>query len=234
MYAKLEGSNWVWSLLLSYFLFLGPFFLVSTSHPFISAAKCKTCLPLSIRERCLVAFFRGVEIQSYAVTNRVWNNVADGNVPQLCCGCIQLVDGSSFRHGHRDSAHSHPRSVLCLNTQPAVWLLRRLLCAAVSFPLNVIGGISGRNFSTPLDAPCRTTKIPREIPPVPWYPTIDASRCLGCPHLRCCCIAVVRCRLLFGKRYHTSAAMQAPTRALPSHHGRLPSFQVLSCGFPAW
>ena len=28
MYAKLEGSNWVWSLLLSYFLFLGPFFLV--------------------------------------------------------------------------------------------------------------------------------------------------------------------------------------------------------------
>ena len=50
------------------------------------------------------------------------------------------------------------------------WLTHCLIFnfAKVSFPLNVIGGISGRNFSTPLDAPCRTTKIPREIPPVPW------------------------------------------------------------------
>jgi hypothetical protein len=29
----------------------------------------------------------------------------------------------------------------------------------VSFPLNVIGGISGRNFSSPLDTPCRTNKV---------------------------------------------------------------------------
>jgi hypothetical protein len=42
MYAKLEGSNWVWSLLLSYFLFLGPFFLVSAS--FLSTIQ-PTALP---------------------------------------------------------------------------------------------------------------------------------------------------------------------------------------------
>mmetsp|Transcript_60589 Transcript_60589/g.126848 ORF Transcript_60589/g.126848 Transcript_60589/m.126848 type:complete len:209 (+) Transcript_60589:918-1544(+) len=35
----------------------------------------------------------------------------DGNVPQLCCGGVQFIDGSSVRNGHRDSAHSHPREL---------------------------------------------------------------------------------------------------------------------------
>lgn len=35
----------------------------------------------------------------------------------------------------------------------------------------VIGGIIGRNLAKGKDlcAPCRTNKIPREIPPIPWY-----------------------------------------------------------------
>ena len=33
----------------------------------------------------------------------------------------------------------------------------------------VVGGIAGRNLATPFEAPCRTTKVPREIPPLPWY-----------------------------------------------------------------
>lgn len=45
-----------------------------------------------------------------------------------------------------------------------IWVL-------VSMPLTVIGGIIGRNTAKGKDmcAPCRTNKIPREIPPVPWY-----------------------------------------------------------------
>ena len=43
-----------------------------------------------------------------------------------------------------------------------------LLCAGASV---VIGGIVGRNLAKGKDlcAPCRTNKIPREIPPIPWY-----------------------------------------------------------------
>jgi len=43
--------------------------------------------------------------------------------------------------------------------------------ALVTLPLTVIGGIIGRNTAKGRDmsAPCRTNKIPREIPPVPLY-----------------------------------------------------------------
>jgi transmembrane 9 superfamily protein 3 len=44
-----------------------------------------------------------------------------------------------------------------------------LILTLVSFPLLVVGGITGRNFATPFEAPCRTTKIPREIPSLPWH-----------------------------------------------------------------
>mmetsp|Transcript_337 Transcript_337/g.782 ORF Transcript_337/g.782 Transcript_337/m.782 type:complete len:475 (+) Transcript_337:100-1524(+) len=43
--------------------------------------------------------------------------------------------------------------------------------ALVTLPLTVMGGIIGRNLAKGKDlcAPCRTNKIPREIPPIPWY-----------------------------------------------------------------
>mmetsp|Transcript_41743 Transcript_41743/g.94262 ORF Transcript_41743/g.94262 Transcript_41743/m.94262 type:complete len:597 (-) Transcript_41743:525-2315(-) len=40
----------------------------------------------------------------------------------------------------------------------------------VSFPLTVIGAIAGRNMTGDFAAPCRTTKVAREIPKdIPWY-----------------------------------------------------------------
>jgi len=39
----------------------------------------------------------------------------------------------------------------------------------VSFPLQLVGAITAKNFSHPFDAPCRTNKVPREIPPSLWY-----------------------------------------------------------------
>lgn len=39
----------------------------------------------------------------------------------------------------------------------------------VTFPLTVLGGITGKNMTKEFQAPCRTAKYPREIPPLPWY-----------------------------------------------------------------
>ena len=44
-----------------------------------------------------------------------------------------------------------------------------LIWALVTFPLTVLGGIAGKNAKTEFNAPCRTTKYPREIPQLPWY-----------------------------------------------------------------
>jgi len=98
MYTKMEGQNWVWALLLSYFLFLGPLFLVGTFLNFVAVAyNSSTALPF---------------------------------------GTVVVI---------------------------------LLILTLISFPLNVVGGISGRNFSGSFNAPCRTTKMPREIPPLPWH-----------------------------------------------------------------
>ncbi|XP_047330739.1 transmembrane 9 superfamily member 3-like [Impatiens glandulifera] len=43
-----------------------------------------------------------------------------------------------------------------------IWML-------VTSPLLVLGGIAGKNSNVEFQAPCRTTKYPREIPELPWY-----------------------------------------------------------------
>jgi hypothetical protein len=44
-----------------------------------------------------------------------------------------------------------------------------LILLLVSLPLCVLGGIAGKNYGSPLNPPCRTNKIPRQIPELPWY-----------------------------------------------------------------
>ncbi|GMI85518.1 hypothetical protein like AT5G37310 [Hibiscus trionum] len=44
-----------------------------------------------------------------------------------------------------------------------------LIWGLVTSPLLVVGGIAGKNKKEEFQAPCRTTKYPREIPPLPWY-----------------------------------------------------------------
>ncbi|XP_038702184.1 transmembrane 9 superfamily member 4 [Tripterygium wilfordii] len=46
-----------------------------------------------------------------------------------------------------------------------------LILTLVTTPLLVLGGIAGKNSKAEFQAPCRTTKYPREIPPLPWYRT---------------------------------------------------------------
>ncbi|GAV58446.1 EMP70 domain-containing protein [Cephalotus follicularis] len=44
-----------------------------------------------------------------------------------------------------------------------------LIWTLVTSPLLVLGGIAGKNSKAEFQAPCRTTKYPREIPCLPWY-----------------------------------------------------------------
>uniref|UniRef100_A0A2C9UGT0 Transmembrane 9 superfamily member n=1 Tax=Manihot esculenta TaxID=3983 RepID=A0A2C9UGT0_MANES len=44
-----------------------------------------------------------------------------------------------------------------------------LIWTLVTSPLLVLGGIAGKNSKGEFQAPCRTTKYPREIPQLPWY-----------------------------------------------------------------
>lgn len=46
-----------------------------------------------------------------------------------------------------------------------------LLWALVTFPLTVLGAINAKNSKADFNAPCRTTKFPRDVPPLPWYRT---------------------------------------------------------------
>ncbi len=97
-YQKLGGTNWTRCTLATYFLYLGPFFVVATVLNFVAIAK--------------------------------------------------------------NSSVALPFGTVC------VILLILLL---VSLPLCVLGGIAGKNYGSPLNAPCRTNKIPRQIPDLPWY-----------------------------------------------------------------
>ncbi|KAF4027826.1 Endomembrane protein 70 [Phytophthora infestans] len=56
------------------------------------------------------------------------------------------------------------------------------LFITVALPLTIIGGVAGRNSTGDFKSPCRTNKIPREIPSVPGYRSpfilIVAAGCL--------------------------------------------------------
>lgn len=57
------------------------------------------------------------------------------------------------------------------NAAMSVGTIFVLLCIWILLgsPLLVLGGIASKNRNTGFDAPCKTTKCPREIPPLPWY-----------------------------------------------------------------
>ncbi len=97
-YQKLGGTNWTRCTLATYFMYLGPFFIIASMLNFVAISK--------------------------------------------------------------NSSIALPFGTVC------VILLILLL---VSLPLCVLGGIAGKNYGSPLNPPCRTNKIPRQIPDLPWY-----------------------------------------------------------------
>lgn len=91
-------------------------------------------------------------------TNWVWNTILCAVLfPGPLFAVFVFVNTVAFSHGSS--------SALPIGTIFVVIALYVL----ITFPLTVIGAIIGKNTSTDFEAPCRTTKIPRQVPPVPWY-----------------------------------------------------------------
>ena len=53
-----------------------------------------------------------------------------------------------------------------------IWML-------ITSPLLVLGGIAGKKSKAEFQAPCRTTKYPREIPVLPWYRYTLPQMCMA-------------------------------------------------------
>ncbi|XP_042896527.1 transmembrane 9 superfamily member 1 isoform X2 [Parasteatoda tepidariorum] len=58
-----------------------------------------------------------------------------------------------------------------------ILLLGVWLC--IGYPLSVLGGVLGKNWTGNFDIPCRTKHIPREVPPVKWYHSAPAQCAIG-------------------------------------------------------
>ena len=88
----------------------------------------------------------------------VWNTVLTALVfPVPLSGVFTWVNSVAWMHG---STAALPLV--------AVFIIMALY-ALVALPLTVIGAIAGRNTAADLDAPCRTNKVPREVPKeMPW------------------------------------------------------------------
>jgi hypothetical protein len=110
MFKKLEGDNWVRNVVVTWLIYLGPFFGV------------------------LATLGGSNRIQIAAVLNFV--AVAYNSSTALPFGTVVVII---------------------------------IILFLVGLPLNVVGGISGRNFTGPFEPPCRTTKVPRQIPQLAWY-----------------------------------------------------------------
>jgi len=70
-----------------------------------------------------------------------------------------------LRHHHHMGAGHVSADGAFIST--LVWAIR--LIDVVFCVLQVLGGIAGKNAKGEFNAPCRTTKYPREIPQLPWY-----------------------------------------------------------------
>lgn len=89
----------------------------------------------------------------------VWNTVITALVfPLPLTGVFSWVNTVAWLHG---STAALPMVAV---------MIVAALYALVSFPLTVIGAICGRASASDFEAPCRTKKMPREVPlEMPWY-----------------------------------------------------------------
>lgn len=91
-------------------------------------------------------------------TNWVWNTILCAILfPGPLFAVFAFVNTVAFSHG---STAALPIGTIFVVI--AVYAL-------ITFPLTVVGAIVGKNSTTDFEAPCRTSKVPRPIPPSPWY-----------------------------------------------------------------
>jgi len=91
-------------------------------------------------------------------SNWVWNTVLTATLfPGPLFVVFSIMNSVAWAKGQT--------SALPAGTIVVILLLNLL----VTLPLTVIGSIVGRNTAGEFQAPCRTNKVPRQIPAAPWY-----------------------------------------------------------------
>eukprot|EP00232_Nephroselmis_pyriformis_P024087 CAMPEP_0182865824 /NCGR_PEP_ID=MMETSP0034_2-20130328/7890_1 /TAXON_ID=156128 /ORGANISM="Nephroselmis pyriformis, Strain CCMP717" /LENGTH=611 /DNA_ID=CAMNT_0024998143 /DNA_START=30 /DNA_END=1865 /DNA_ORIENTATION=+ len=127
-------------------------------YPYNRGALLTALVVLYALSSSIAGYVASKNFRQMGGTNWVRNVIMTGS---LFCGPFFLVFCflNTVAIAYRSTA-ALPFGTICVII--VIWAL-------VTFPLTVLGGIMGKNGKGEFDAPCRTTKYPREIPPLPWY-----------------------------------------------------------------
>ncbi|KAF7131490.1 hypothetical protein RHSIM_Rhsim09G0125100 [Rhododendron simsii] len=134
-------------------------------------AVMNSCLTVLIVLGCLLTFYVRVlkkDINKYASDEELFGNQEETG--------WKSIHGDVFRYPKHKSlfaAAIGSGTQLFVLVNAALPLGTILLLLSIwlfgASPLLLCGGIAGRNSGSDLQAPCRTTKCPREIPTLRWY-----------------------------------------------------------------
>ena len=109
-------------------------------------------------------FIAGRYYKQFGGTNWVWNTILTASLFPVPTFVVFIILNSAA--WHRGATAALPIGTI---------LIIIALNLLVTFPLTVIGAIVGRNSTGEFDAPCRTTKVPRQIPDAPWFRQMPAQ-----------------------------------------------------------
>lgn len=134
--------------------------LVGMFYPYNRGALLSACVVLYALTAGISGYVSGIHYKMLGGSNWV-NNVLLVSV--LFCGPVLVT------FSYLNTVAILYRSTAALPFGTIVIII--LIWALVTFPLTVMGGIAAKNSKAEFNAPCRTTKFPRDIPPLPWYRT---------------------------------------------------------------
>ena len=139
-------------------LFVFVLALVGVFYPYNRGALLTTCIVLYALTAGIAGYVAANNYRLMGGQNWVRNVLLTGF---LFCGPMFIVFSflNTVAIAYRSTA-ALPFGTICVII--VIWAL-------VTFPLTVLGGIAGKNAKGEFNAPCRTTKYPREIPALPWY-----------------------------------------------------------------
>lgn len=132
--------------------------LIGVFYPYNRGALLSACVVLYALTASIAGYVGGVYYKTLGGTNWVANVLLCAG---LFCGPVLVV------FAYLNTVAIFYRSTAALPFGTIVIIL--VIWALITFPLTVLGGIAAKNSKFELSAPCRTTKLPREIPPLPWY-----------------------------------------------------------------
>ena len=132
--------------------------LLSVYSPTAKGAIASTAIILYALTAGIGGYTAGRMYKQLGGTNWVWNTMLTASLfPAPLFVAFVILNSAAWSRG--------ATAALPAGTIIVIIALNVL----VTFPLTVVGAIVGRNSAGDFDAPCRTTKVPRQIPEAPWF-----------------------------------------------------------------